>query len=80
VAVAMCDGPESGLSLVEALMARGQMDDYHLAHAVRGDLCRRLARHDDAISAYRRALELARQAPERRFLARRLAELGIHQI
>jgi RNA polymerase sigma-70 factor, ECF subfamily len=76
VAVAMLEGADAGLLRVDALMALGQLDDYHLAHAVRADLCRRLGRRQDAITAYRRALELARQAPERRFLARRLAELG----
>jgi RNA polymerase sigma-70 factor (ECF subfamily) len=75
VAVAMRDGPAAGLALVEALLARGALADYHLAHAARADLCRRLGMTAPARSAYERALALARQAPERRFLERRLAEL-----
>jgi len=73
VAVAMRDGPEAGLPLVEALLP--ELKGYHLAHAARADLCRRLGRKDDAIAAYERALSLSRQAPERRFLERRVAEL-----
>jgi len=76
VAVAMRDGPGAGLSIVEAILARGELADYHLAHAARADLCRRLGRKTDARSAYRRALTLARQEPERRFLQRRIAELA----
>ena len=76
VAVAMRDGPEAGLALVDSILARGQLSEYHLAHAARADLCRRLGRSDDARGSYARALELARQAPERRFLERRLAELS----
>ncbi|MBX3650128.1 MAG: RNA polymerase sigma factor [Burkholderiales bacterium] len=76
VAVAMRDGPAAGLALVEALLERGELEDYQLAHAARADLCRRLGRQGEARAAYRRALELTRQAPERRFLERRLAELG----
>ncbi|HEV2825892.1 MAG TPA: RNA polymerase subunit sigma-24, partial [Actinomycetota bacterium] len=64
------------LALVAALLAAGELDAYHLAHAARADLLRRLGRTDDARAAYRRALELARQGPERRFLERRLRELG----
>ncbi|WP_281051113.1 RNA polymerase sigma factor [Thauera sp. GDN1] len=75
VAVAMRDGPAAGLAVVEAILARGDLADYHLAHAARADLCRRLGRTEEARAAYRRALELVRQAPERRFLERRLAEL-----
>lgn len=75
VAVAMRDGPAAGLALIDAILARGELADYHLAHAARADLCRRLRRLDDAREAYRQALALARQAPERRFLERRLAEL-----
>jgi RNA polymerase sigma-70 factor (ECF subfamily) len=73
VAVAMRDGPEAGLPLVERLLPR--LKDYHLAHAARADLCRRLGRREDARSAYRRALDLARLEADRRFLERRLAEL-----
>lgn len=76
VAVAMRDGPEAGLELIEAILRRGDLEEYHLAHAARADLCRRLGKLADARDAYRRALELTRQEPERRFLARRLQELG----
>lgn len=75
VAVAMRDGAEAGLALVDGILQRGELADYHLAYAVRADLCRRLGRRDEARAAYRRALELAQQAPERRFLERRLAAL-----
>jgi RNA polymerase sigma-70 factor (ECF subfamily) len=75
VAVAMCDGPAAGLALIDAILARGDLKDYHLAHAARADLCRRLGRTVEARAAYQRALELARQGPERRFLERRLVEL-----
>jgi RNA polymerase sigma-70 factor, ECF subfamily len=75
-AVAMRDGPSAGLALIDALLAGGTLRDYHLAHSARADLCRRLGRVADARASYRRALRLARQEPERRFLARRLAELG----
>jgi len=76
VAVAMRDGPQAGLALVDALLQRGQLDDYHLAHATRADLCRRLGRTAEARASYERALALARQEPERRFLERRLAEIS----
>jgi RNA polymerase sigma-70 factor (ECF subfamily) len=76
VAVAMRDGPSDGLALVDAVMADGDLDRYHLAHAARADLLRRLDRTADARDAYRRALELAEQEPERRFLRRRLDELS----
>ncbi|MBK9167762.1 MAG: RNA polymerase sigma factor [Bryobacterales bacterium] len=75
VAVAMHKGPEAGLALIDALLAGGALADYHLAHAARADLCRRMGRTADARAAYERALELARQQPERRFLERRLKEL-----
>jgi RNA polymerase sigma-70 factor (ECF subfamily) len=74
VAVAMRDGPEAGLALIDALLERGDLDAYHLAHAARADLCRRLGRRDEARASYERALALARQDPERRFLKRRLEE------
>src|SRR5258706_8907008 len=77
VAVAMRDGPMAGLALIDTLLVRGDLTDYHLAHAARGDLCRRLGRTDQAIAAYQRALELATQEPERRFISRRLKELSI---
>jgi RNA polymerase sigma-70 factor (ECF subfamily) len=76
VAIAMRDGPAEGLGLIEALLARGDLKDYHLAHAARADLCRRLGRTAQARASYKRALALARQGPERRFLERRLAELS----
>ena len=74
-AVAMRDGPEAGLALVDAILARGELAGYHLAHSARADLCRRLGRLDDARAAYERSLALVRQEPERRFLERRLREL-----
>ena len=74
-AVALRDGPAAGLALVDAVLARGDLGDYHLAHAARADLCRRLGRWADARTSYERALELAHQEPERRFLQRRLNEL-----
>ena len=76
-AISMCDGPESGLALIDAILARGELADYHLAHSARADLCRRLGRTGEAIASYQRALALATQVPERRFLERRLAELGV---
>ena len=75
VAIAMRDGPESGLSLIDGLLARGELANYHLAHAARADLCRRLGRTAEARSSYRRALGLAQQEPERRFLEGRLRAL-----
>ena len=75
VAVAMRDGPEAGLALVDKLLEGGALDDYRLAHAARADLCRRLGRRSEARAAYERALALTRQEAERRFLQRRLAEL-----
>ncbi|OLE38648.1 MAG: RNA polymerase subunit sigma-24 [Cyanobacteria bacterium 13_1_40CM_2_61_4] len=74
-AVAMRDGPEAGLALIDGILARGDLADYHLAHSARADLCRRLRRTAEARASYERALELARQEPERRFLERRLDEL-----
>jgi RNA polymerase sigma-70 factor (ECF subfamily) len=75
VALAMRDGPEHGLALIDALLARGELAGYHLAHAARADLLRRLGRIAHARAAYQRALALTQQAPERRFLERRLDEL-----
>jgi RNA polymerase sigma-70 factor (ECF subfamily) len=74
VAVAMRDGPEAGLPLVESLL--GELDGYHLAHAARADLCRRLGRRAEAIASYEKALSMSRQEPERRFLQRRIDQLG----
>jgi RNA polymerase sigma-70 factor (ECF subfamily) len=76
VAVAMRDGPGAGLGLVDAILARGDLTEYRLAHAARADFCRRLGRKADARAAYRPALELTELAPERRFLERRIAELA----
>ena len=76
VAVAMRDGPQAGLELTDRLLARGVLDDYRLAHAVRADLCRRLGRRNEARAAYVRALALTRQGPEQQFLQRRLRELA----
>jgi RNA polymerase sigma-70 factor (ECF subfamily) len=75
VAVAMRDGPEAGLALIDSILARGDLADYRLAHAARADLCRRLGKTAEARASYQRALDLTRQEPERRFLERRLAEL-----
>jgi len=75
VAVAMRDGPEAGLLLVDAILARGDLSDYRLAHAARADLCRRLGQVAAARTAYERALSLTVQEPERRFLLGRLSEL-----
>ncbi|MFZ5876938.1 MAG: RNA polymerase sigma factor [Nitrospirota bacterium] len=75
VAVAMRDGPAAGLALIDAILGRGDLEKYHLAHAARADLCRRLGRTGDARASYERALALTQQEPEQRFLKRRLAEL-----
>jgi RNA polymerase sigma-70 factor, ECF subfamily len=75
VAIAMRDGALAGLELIDALLARGGLDDYRLAHAARAELCRRLNRKTDARAAFEQALALTQQEPERRFIERRLAEL-----
>jgi RNA polymerase sigma-70 factor (ECF subfamily) len=75
VAVAMRDGPDAGLAFIDALLAQGELAGYHLAHSARAELCRRAGRLPDARASYQRALELAQQEPERRFLQRRLEEL-----
>lgn len=75
VAVAMRDGPLAGLELIDKILKRGNLDTYHLAHAARADLCRRLGRTKDARASYQRALSLTQQEPERRFLEKRLREL-----
>ena len=75
VAVAMRDGPLVGLGLIDAILARGELGNYHLAHAARAELCRRMGRTVEARASYERALGLTRQEPERRFLERRLGEL-----
>ncbi len=75
VAVAMRDGPATGLRLIDAILDRGELEDYHLAHAARADLLRRLGRREESRQSYERALALAQQGPERRFLRMRLAHL-----
>ena len=75
VAVAMRDGPLAGLALIDAILARGDLADYHLAHSARAELCRRLGRTTEARTSYERALGLTKQEPEQRFLQRRLREL-----
>ena len=76
VAVAMHDGPEAGLAIIDRILARGELRDYRLAHAARAELCRRLGRTSEARASFERALALTRQEPERRFLERRLGELS----
>ncbi|HWC50675.1 MAG TPA: RNA polymerase sigma factor [Nitrospira sp.] len=75
VALAMRDGPLAGLEIIEAILNRGDLAEYHLAHSARAELCRRLGRIEEARASYQRALRLARQDPERRFLERRLSTL-----
>jgi RNA polymerase sigma-70 factor (ECF subfamily) len=77
VAVAMRDGPEAGLDLIDAILARGVLADYHLAHSARADLCRRLGRRAEAAASYRTALDLSRQGAVRRYLEGRLREIGM---
>ncbi len=76
VAVAMRDGPEAGLASIDAILDRGDLSEYHLAHSARAELCRRLGRTEDARTSWQRALELTQQKPERRFLERRLTDLA----
>ena len=76
VAVAKRDGALAGLQLIEGILARGELQDYHLAHSARAEFCRQLGRVEEAREAYLRALELTRQEPERRFIEGRLGELG----
>jgi RNA polymerase sigma-70 factor (ECF subfamily) len=76
VAIAMRDGPAAGLTIIDAILARGDLRDYRLAHAARAELCRRLGKTADARVSFERALALTRQEPERRLLERRLAELS----
>src|SRR5262245_19820730 len=75
VAVAMCEGPEQGLRLIDDLLAREQLSHYHLAHSARADMCRRLGRIPEARASYEKALTLVAKEPERRFLTRRIEEL-----
>ena len=74
-ALAKRDGPEVGLRLIEAILGRGELLDYHLAYSAQAEFCRQLGRLDEARAAYRRALELTQQLPERRFIEGRLAGL-----
>jgi RNA polymerase sigma-70 factor, ECF subfamily len=74
--VAMRDGYLVGLQAIDEILTRGDLADYHLAHAARAELCRRLGRIDDARASYQQALALVKQAPERQFLLKRLGELG----
>ncbi len=76
VAVAMRDGPEEGLKLIDAILERGELSDYHLIYSARADMCRRLGRTEEARESYRRALDLTQQEPERNFIERRMEELG----
>ncbi|GIK37319.1 MAG: RNA polymerase subunit sigma-24 [Chloroflexota bacterium] len=76
VAVAMRDGPAAGLALIDAILGRGDLTAYHLAHSARAELCRQLGRTAEARASYQQALDLAQQEPERRFLERRLANLS----
>ncbi len=76
VAIAMRDGPARGLELIDAIAERGDLGEYHLLHAARADLCRRLGRTSEAAVSYQQALALAKQEPERRFLLKRLQEIG----
>mgnify|MGYP000231382722 CR=1 FL=1 len=71
----MRDGPAEGLALIDVILAQGDLADYHLAHAARADMCRRLGYTAEARLSYQRALALTQQEPERRFLERRLADL-----
>jgi len=75
VAIAMCEGLERGLAVIDDLLAREHLSHYHLAHSARADLCRRLGRIPEARASYEKALTLVSKEPERRFLAKRLAEL-----
>jgi RNA polymerase sigma-70 factor (ECF subfamily) len=77
VAVAMWQGPQAGLRLVEGILQRGELLDYHLAHAAQGEFCRQLGRIEEAHAAYEKALSLTQQVPEKRFIERRLAELKL---
>jgi len=75
VAIAMRDGPEIGLAQIDAVLERGELADYYLAHSARADMCRRLGRTDEARASYERALALTQQEPERQFLEGRIRQL-----
>jgi RNA polymerase sigma-70 factor (ECF subfamily) len=74
-AVAMRDGPEAGIALIDAILGRGELTDYPLVHSARAELCRKLGRTEEAIESFERTLALVRQEPQRRFVERRLREL-----
>lgn len=76
VAVAMRDGPQAGLNIIDAILARGDLSDYYLAYSTKGELCRRLGRLDEAKAAYDRALSLTHLQPEKRFLKEKIKQLG----
>ena len=76
VAIAMRDGPQAGVELIEAILNRGNLADYHLIHAARADLYRRLGKNDEARNAYLRAIELTQQEPQKRFIQKRLDEIS----
>jgi RNA polymerase sigma-70 factor (ECF subfamily) len=76
VAIAMCDGPEAGLTHIDALLAHGELANYYLAHSARADMYRRLGRTSEARSAYEKALALTQQEPERQFLQERIRQLN----
>jgi RNA polymerase sigma-70 factor (ECF subfamily) len=76
IAIAMHKGPEAGLQQIDAILERGDLDDYHLAHSARAELCRKLGRTNQARASWERAFALAQQDPERRFIQRKLSELG----
>jgi RNA polymerase sigma-70 factor (ECF subfamily) len=76
IAIAMHKGPEAGLQQIDAILERGDLDDYHLAHSARAEFCRKLGRTNEARASWERALALAQQDPERRFIQQKLSELG----
>jgi len=76
VAVAMMDGPAEGLAIVDSLVAEGELADYHLLYSIKGELCRRLGRKEEAIEAYKKSLALTNLGPERRFIEKKIKELG----
>jgi RNA polymerase sigma-70 factor, ECF subfamily len=78
VAVSMTNGPDTGLAIVDAIVAGGSLDDYPYLHSTRADFLRRLGRRGEAAEAYGRALELTANEPERAFLERRLRELSVN--
>ena len=80
VAIAMRDGPDAGVKLIDEIFGRGDLLDYRLAHAARADLCRRLGRVDEARASYERAIALTKQDPGRRFLEQRLSELPASEV